>query len=140
MKRPISVTVVAYLIIANAIVVGIPMLLALLHDETWKLMLDAAQHSPLPTPIYLGFAYVGVVLALVCGIYIMRGKGWARFLYICWSSFGGIVGVLTIGFPSMVLGAAKIGVFAFFLFRSAANRYFGDSPKEVRDGPDSVAT
>jgi len=106
-KRPISVTLLAdLLIVAGA--VGIAY-----HFTDFR----GARPGE-----YFGVLAVRL-LAIVCGVFLLRGQGWARWLAMAWIAFH--VGLSYFhSMQQMAMHAVVLLVFAVVLFRSAANRYF----------------
>ena len=71
------------------------------------------------------------VLAIVSGIFMLRGQNWARWLALVWIGFHVAIGFLH-SWQQVVMHALVLLVFAFFLFRPAANGYFGASGDRVQ--------
>ena len=64
------------------------------------------------------------VLAIVSGIFMLRGRNWARLLAMAWIAFHVVISIFH-SWSQVAMHALILLVFAFFLFRPAANRYFG---------------
>lgn len=110
MSRPISVTIVAWFVIALNLLSGIIILAAFLKS---------------PNPDYqFAFGCLGSVVAIVCGFFMLKGKNWSRWLYIAWCAAGLAFALATVEPLMLVPGAVKTLIIAFFLFRSSANAYF----------------
>lgn len=76
---------------------------------------------------------IGSIVALVCAFGILKGLPWSRVLYVGWGVIGLIIGMFTSPFKSvLILGAAMLAVFAFFLFRPAADRCFAAKGVQLR--------
>jgi hypothetical protein len=63
------------------------------------------------------------VTAIVAGIYVLRGKDWARWLSVVWLAYH----VILSGFHALsqlVVHTILLALFAYLLFNPAANRYF----------------
>ena len=76
-------------------------------------------------PIAYDFVWVELLrlTAVVCGVYMLRGRNWARWLALAWISYH----VVLSGFHSWFELAAHTllcATFAYFLFRPPATRYF----------------
>jgi len=106
-KRPIYITVVGYLLIAVG-ALGIAY-----HFTEFK----GANPSE-----YLWVLVVRLI-AVVCGVYVLRGKDWARWLSIAW-----IACHLVISFfhtkEGIAVHAVVLIAFTVLLFLPASNRYF----------------
>ena len=106
-KRPIYVTVLGYLLIAVG-AMGIAY-----HFTEFR--------TANPSEYLLVLAVR--LIAVACGVHVLRGKDWARWLSIAWIAFH--VGISF--FHSMQEVAVHIvflAVFAVLLFRPPANRFF----------------
>jgi len=71
------------------------------------------------------------VLAIVSGIFMLRGQNWARWLAMVWIAFHVAIGFLH-SWQQVVMHAIVFAVFAFFLFRPVANEYFRASADQVQ--------
>jgi len=63
------------------------------------------------------------ILAIVAGVFMFRGRNWARWLALAWIAFHVVVS----GFHSVqeaMMHLVLLFVFAFLLFRPSANTYF----------------
>jgi hypothetical protein len=58
---------------------------------------------------------------------MLRGQNWARWLATGWIAFHVIVSFYH-PWPQVAFHAVLLLVFAYFLFRAQANRYFGGDP------------
>ena len=124
MTRPTSITVIAWIIIAFAMesLIGLTSgLIAPLLNEV------AAKYSISSTRAFW-LAAGAAVLHIVLAVFMLRGAGWARVVYIC------ITALALVGFtshpprtPIIISSVAKFVVFTFFLCRREANTYFSTS-------------
>ena len=106
-KRPISVTLLGYLLIAVG-AMGIAYHFTEFRDSR---------------PAEYGGILLVRLLAIVGGVFLLRGRDWARWLAMAWIGFH----VALSYFHSMQQVAVHVVVlvvFAVVLFRPAANRYF----------------
>lgn len=76
-----------------------------------------------------GFAYDAVLpefvslIAILGGVYVLRGRNWARWLAIAWISFHVILSAFHS--PSeLAIHSLFCAILAYFLFRPTAARYF----------------
>lgn len=66
------------------------------------------------------------LLAIVAGVFLLRGSNWARWLAVLWLAFH--VGLSALHSASEVLmHAGLLAVITYFLFRRASSAYFGGS-------------
>lgn len=81
--------------------------------------------SPIPIGIQLAMLFVGLMVTMVSGCFILRGEAWARLLYTIWSSLGLLIGGATSPAKLMLIPSVLVfGIVTFFLFRPKANEYF----------------
>jgi len=84
--------------------------------------------SPIPVPIQFVMTYFGLLVMLGTGAFMLRGKAWARTLYVAWIAISFLVGVFTSPMKAaMIPGFVVSVVITFFLFRPRANKYFSQS-------------
>jgi len=105
-KRPLTVTIlsVVYLLSGAA-----------------GLIYHASDFRSQPATEAMGVAFVRL-LAIVAGVYMLRRSNWARWLAMVWIAFHVAI---SFGDPGkLAVHAVLCGLFAFVLFRPAANRYF----------------
>jgi hypothetical protein len=105
-KRPISVTILAYvylLVGALGFAYHFRELLSLQQDVVWAELTE--------------------VLAIVCGVFMLRGHNWARWLALAWIVFH----VILSAFHSpgeFAIHGLFCAVIVWILFRPQAARYF----------------
>jgi hypothetical protein len=63
------------------------------------------------------------VLAIVAGIWLLRGRNWARWLALAWMAFHVILSVFH-SWVQVLVHTVFFAVIAFILFRPVASRYF----------------
>jgi hypothetical protein len=121
MKRPRSVTVIAWLTILSA-------LLALAGVWTVQHIPIVAAEAALgrvPLSVQIPFVLVGSCLMVVSGSFMLRGANWARMLYIWWSPLGVLMTLLNFGLSPLFFGGAlKVGLLIFFLTRRKSVLFF----------------
>jgi hypothetical protein len=108
-RRPLSVTVVALLLIVAGAV-------GLVYH---------AREIDLRQPFQNDAVWVELVrvLAIVAGVFMLRCQNWARWLAMVWIGFHVVISVLH-SWQQVAMHAVIFAVFAYLLFRPAANRYF----------------
>jgi hypothetical protein len=106
-KRPIYVTLLGYvLIMAGAIGIAY-------HFTEFKTA----------NPIEYLLVLVVRIIAIVCGVFVLRGKDWARWLAIAWIAFHLAISIFHTKEGILVHGVVLIA-FCVLLFLPPANRYF----------------
>jgi hypothetical protein len=106
-QRPIYVTVLGYVLIAAG-AIGIAY-----HFTDFK---------STPSSEYL-LVLVVRLIAIVGGVFLLRGKDWARWLAIAWIAFHLGISIFHTK-QGVVVHAVVLVVFCGLLFLPAANRYF----------------
>ena len=104
-RRPVAILLVSFLYMA----VGTVGFIAHFHDLT------ARQN-------YSVLVEITELLAIVAGLFLFRGRNWARWLALVWMAFH-----VAISFPvvrQMAIHSAIFAGIAWVLFRSDARRYF----------------
>lgn len=108
-KRPLSITIIGWLYIAvGALGFGF-------HLSDFK-----TEHGFQSDVIWVELLRI---LAIVAGVYMLRGRNWARWLALAWITFHVVVGALH-SWVQFGMHAALCAIFAYILFRPAAGRYF----------------
>jgi hypothetical protein len=108
-KRPLSVTIISFVLIAT----GALGLIVHLTDLR-------AQH-----PFQYDIIWISLVrlAAIVCGMYMLRASDWARWLSLVWIAFHVILSFFHSRFE-LALHILVFAAFAYFLFRPRASEYF----------------
>jgi hypothetical protein len=108
-NRPLSVTIIGVLyILAGAM----------------GLVYHLGEFKAHPFPWGLIAIEVVRVLAIVAGVYMLRGDNWARWLALAWMAFHVGISFLN-GWVPVAMHAAFLAVIAFFLLRRPAREFFG---------------
>jgi hypothetical protein len=108
-KRPVSVTIISWVFIAAG-VIGLAY-----HITEFK-----AQHPFQDGGVWL---FVIRLLAIVAGVFMLRGRSWARWLSIVWIGCHVILSAFH-SMPELAFHSLLFAVFAYFLFRAPAAQYF----------------
>ena len=109
MKRPVSVTIIGCVFVAAGLI---------------GLAYHATEFNP-KRPLENEAIWVAIIrlIAVACGVYILRGSNWARWLGLGWIAYHVIPG--SFYSPNeIIMHTLLFAVFAFFLFRPPATRYF----------------
>lgn len=122
MQRPTSLTIIGWLLIVFAVFGLIGQVTMQDNPVTQQVLAE----SPLPASFHMALGIIGSLISAASGYGVLKGLTWSRFLYIGWNILGLIIGLLTTPFTSILLiSVVFLAVFAFFLFRPAANAWFG---------------
>lgn len=112
-KRPVTVLIIASIYIAVGMLgfgYHLRELLTLQKDSVWVELTE--------------------LVALVCGVFLLRGQNWARWVAVAWVGLHVIVSVLNT-FHGIVVHSVLFILIAWLLFRPEAARYFR-GPQELR--------
>ena len=114
-KRPLPVTLLSFLI-AAAGAVGF---VYHLTELNW--------HHPFQNEAL--FIELVRLIAIVSGVYMLRGSNWARWMALVWIGFHVLVSAFH-SLPQFAFHGLLFAVFAYFLFRPQATQYFCSSSTE----------
>src|SRR2546426_4292958 len=108
-KRPRSITVISWIFIAAGVI---------------GLSYHATEFKP-QRPFQYDVVWVCLVrlLAIACGVFMLRGRNWARWLLLIWIAYHVILSGVHSLFQLVVHGLL-FAVVAYFLFRPRASAYF----------------
>ncbi|MDQ2776279.1 MAG: hypothetical protein M3Y57_15380 [Acidobacteriota bacterium] len=108
-KRPVSVMVLALIYIAVGAIgfarhfPNLRGMKALQYDDLWIEITE--------------------FLAILCGVFMLRGRNWARWLAVAWMAFHVVLSAFD-GFHGFAIHCLFCAAIAWLLFRPEAARYF----------------
>jgi hypothetical protein len=131
-KRPFALTIIGWILI----VMGIFSMFATSANLKNVKIIEYMSQSPLPMSIQYAILALGVMVMTISGLGILKGKHWARLLYVGWGLFSFLMS-LAIGTmqTSMIPGLIIFLIIAYFLFRPDANVYFSAADNKINQGP-----
>ena len=108
-QRPLPVTIIGCLYIVMGAI-----------GFAYHLTEFKAQH-----PFQYDIIWVGLVrlIAIVCGVYMLRGHNWARWLALTWIVYHVILSAFHM-LSELAIHILFCAILAYFLFRPTATRYF----------------
>ena len=112
--RPLSITIISWLFIVFGVMALVAGLWPLMHMRGADRLADFEKHW---------MVHLSRAAQIIAGVFMLRGKNWARWLLVVWLAFHVIVGAL----HSMFHLVTHVIVFAagmYFLFRRNASAYF----------------
>jgi hypothetical protein len=107
-KRPLSVTIVGCIFLATGILGSVFHATELKapgsarYDAVWALLIS--------------------LVAILCGIYLLRGSDWACWVAVAWLAFHVILSLHSR--QALLVHGALLAIFAYLLFRWEARAYF----------------
>ena len=120
-KRPTSITIIAWLLIALT-VLG---LIGAFTMGSNPAMAAALAQMKMSLAMYQGWIVLNSIVTLICAYGFLKGYPWSRVLYVVFGVIGLVVGFYTSPMKAAILISLVILViFAFFLFRENANDWF----------------
>ncbi len=108
-KRPVSVTVISWLFIAAG-TIGL-----VFHALDFK--------AGAPFQYELVWVLLLRLLAIVCGLFLLRGSNWARWVLLAWITYHVILSAFH-NLPELAVHTLLLLVVAYFLLRPPAAAYF----------------
>src|SRR5438093_11822201 len=123
-KRPLSITIISWLFVAAGVI---------------GLAYHATEFTA-QRPFEYDFVWVCFVrlLAILCGVFMLRGSNWARWGLVVWLGYHVILSVLHTPFELLVHGLLFAAAL-YFLFGPQASAYFR-GPKTSVQNPRSDET
>jgi hypothetical protein len=108
-KRPLSVTIIGCVYILTGVfaLVG--------HFK------EFSTQNPFEYDI-VGIALINLI-AVACGVYMLRGHNWARWVALAWISFHVILSAFH-NLRELAIHSLLCAILAYFLLRPTAARYF----------------
>lgn len=120
-KRPTSISVIAWILIVMGGISLITTTVMINNPMARELM----GKSPIPISLQYAMSYLGLLIMIVSGIGMLKGRNWARFLYVIWSIAAFLIGITTSPMKAaMIPGLVVFLVVVFFIFRPKANAFF----------------
>ena len=106
MRRPVSVTIVAWLYMAVGAIGFVAHFVDSVKSPGEGVWIELTE-----------------LLALVCGVFLLRGKDWARWGALAWMAFHVVLSVFR-NVRELAVHCVFLAAIAWILLRPAAARYF----------------
>ena len=121
MKRPLSLTIIAWLLIVFSII-GIASIFMIGSNPAAMKMME---QMPVSLEFQKAWAVVGTIINLAVAYGIFKGLPWSRVLYLVWGIIGLVVGFYISPMKaSVVIGLILLVVICGFLWTNTANDWF----------------
>lgn len=125
-KRPRSITIISWIFIAVGAISLLNDLLPLVDHAAARRFAEIKAERPLEHwPMWAIH-----VLAIVCGVFMLRGCNWARWLLVVWIGYHVVLSFFHSRFELIVHGLL-FAVVLYFLFRPQASAYFLGGERQV---------
>jgi hypothetical protein len=120
MKRPLSLTIIAWVLIVISVFAVLSLILIAAKPELMQ-----ASQQPLPSPMEQAWTALGVIVTLIVAYGIFKGLPWSRVLYVAWGIIGAVVSFYTSPKPLAPMIALVVFIaISAFLFTNRANEWF----------------
>jgi uncharacterized membrane protein HdeD (DUF308 family) len=111
--RPLSITIIGWIFVIFGSIALVSGLLPMVNATTAQRVADLKSHW---------IIHVSRTAQIVAGLFLLRGRNWARWLLVVWIAFHIVIGALH-GVLQLSLHVAIFSVILFFLFRKPASEY-----------------
>ena len=120
-KRPLSLTVIAWLLIALSLLA----LIGTFAMQSNPQMVKMQEQMHTPVLFQHAWTVLGVIIDLIVAYGIFKGQPWSRVLYVIWGIIGLVVGFFILPQKAyLVFSLIVLVVISIFLFSARANEYF----------------
>lgn len=116
--RPLSIVVVSLLFILLGAISLVHAAMELISTD--QRLTDLQQHWMI---------YLSAIAAVVGGVFLLKGRNWARWLLVAWMAFHIVVGALH-GIVPLLTHVVIFSAIGFFLFRRPASAYLSAQPHQ----------
>lgn len=124
-KRPIWITIICWFMMVTGSISIITTTVMLQNPVMQQVMAK----SPLPVPLQLGMAYLGLTISVATGFFMLKGKRWARTTYISWALMSFTINLATSPMKwAMFPGLVIFAIIAVLLFLPRSNEFFSSRP------------
>ena len=131
MKRPLYVASISCFFIVYAFFSLIPKLMLLITPEVYDIAKnlcasnDSNEIISVPFWVQVLHAYLGSVVMLVSGIFMLKGHAWARITLMIWVSSVLIITFLVTGFSFQLYIKSIVAIIiSLSLYQPRPNKYF----------------
>ena len=120
-KRPLSLTIIAWLLIALSLLA----LIGTFAMQSNPQMVKMQEQMHTPVLFQHAWTVLGVIIDLIVAYGIFKGQPWSRVLYVIWGIIGLVVGFFILPQKAyLVFSLIVLVVISIFLFSAKANEYF----------------
>ena len=120
-KRPLSLTVIAWLLISLSLLA----LIGTFAMQSNPQMVKMQEQMHTPVLFQHAWTVLGVIIDLIVAYGIFKGQPWSRVLYVVWGIIGLVVGFFILPQKAyLVFSLIVLVVISIFLFSARANEYF----------------
>lgn len=131
MKRPITLTILAWFLIIYSALTLVTKVFIVINPEAYKLAQDLSDNLnnqaliPVSFHLQLMHALIGSILIILAGIFILKGHRWSRVLLFVWMVSVLIITFLVTGLSiQFYLKTVITTLLTLLIFNSTSNSYF----------------
>ncbi len=125
--RPKSLSIVGWFLVVTGCISLISPALTYDNPEVIKTL----ELNSLPVSIQYIMMLVGSLVAVTSGIGVLKGKSYARIMYVSWSCLSIVISLFTLPVKTMMIPSIIFfTVISLFLFRAKSNSYFNGEFEE----------
>jgi len=131
LKRPIYITIISWFFIAYAVLSLIPKLALIIIPEAYEMAaeLSASQGNywvvHVPFWVQIMHAYIGSIVLIISGIFMLKGRAWAKNLLVIWMLSVLVITFSVAGFSFHMYAKSIVTIIIILLlYRPAAGNYF----------------
>ncbi len=126
-ERPTSVTIISWFLVITAVLGLFTCLISFNNTQVRELM----SKSPVPFNVQIAISIVGLVNTFAAGVGMLKGRNWARVLYVTWAGLAHFYGWFTSPLKlATIPGVIFFLIVTFLLFRPTANQFFSTHSKK----------
>lgn len=120
--RPLTITIIGWLLVVFSILT----LVSIPQTYSDAMLVDKIrQMTDVPVKYVMWSSIINGVVSLICGVFMLRGQNWARYLYAIISVLGLLMSFYSTPTAGILLLTAILTVFFLvLLFLPKANAYF----------------
>jgi hypothetical protein len=120
-NRPLSISIIGWFLV----VTGGSSLVMMPTTYGNPQVVEMIRRSGLPVWLHYTLMLLWIVVSIGCGVGMLKGKNWSRYVYVTWSTLGMIIGFVFTGIQMIALpGIIILVACAVLLFRQNANAFF----------------
>ena len=75
------------------------------------------------------YVHLSRILMIVAGVFMLKGRNWARFLLVLWIAFHIVISALH-SIQFLLMHVAIFSVILYFVFRRQSSTYFSQSARD----------
>ncbi len=131
MKRPFRVTAVCWFAILWGVLTLYPKFFALLNADAFESLratlelLNEHALVPLPFYVHVGYSLLASVALVLSGWFMLKGRRWARVLFLAWCASSLLISLATYGFAvGLLIRFLTYSLLFWLLVYGASTQFF----------------